>query len=566
MVFDKRRNIFSWEIFLYALLFALLFLQFPLNGRLPGNTDTLLSISLTNLFNEKVALVLSGNPSDTIFYPAKNFLPYGENCFGLGFIFTFFRVFGLNDIWSYYLFLVTIFSLNSFAGMKLFGLFTSSENKRIALVAGAALSLSGFVFANIDDANVIFIFFPLFGLYCFEKGLRSGQAREIKKALLFSSLQIWFGMYVFLFQFLALSIYGAFYRKRLKEILSARDVRSAVLHYSLPALPLVLLYLSNHFQPGLVSPYNNQLSRKLSSLNWYHFLNVLPHNLIYSANQNVYRPEADASLWYSLRKTCFPGVAFPLVALMGFVSLGKVKLERARKQVFTLSALFVLFFILSLGTNAFDLGEATAIPFVTYFRVASRAYLFALIPLTVFFAIGLEVILSRGEIFRRGFGVACVLLLSLLIFAENVPFPLMSYDYRNILTPPAGYIEFFRNLPTRQVVVDLPSDYQALLPQSGSLWTYSRDALYMNWQTYHKQIIVGGINSYLPSSRIEVDRYIKELPDKSAIQYLKRRGVQYLIFHKEFILFPREDIFDGLKRSHDLVLEFEAPNLAVFKL
>ncbi|MEK7357643.1 MAG: hypothetical protein AAB250_14425, partial [Bdellovibrionota bacterium] len=379
-----------------------------------------------------------------------------------------------------------------------------------------------------------------------------------RRAAFFSGVQIWFGMYVFVFQFIVLAIVALVSRKRLMEIVRWKDLGAALACYIGPAAPILVLYVLNHFEPDLVSPYENPMSRRLSSLHWYHFWNVLPGNLLYSSATNVYTAEADASLWYSLRKTCFPGVVLPFVALLGVLWSFK------GTKVFL--AIFFVFLALAFGTNLFALEGIAEIPFGTYFRVASRAYLFSLLAGFVYFAVGTDFLTEqvRRRWGRVAAGVPVVIGLAFVV--ENVPFPLPSYDYATTLEPVESYRKFFEKFEERKIVADLPSDYQARLPQSDSLWTYSRDALYMNWQAYHRQIIVGGINSYLPRSRISVDGMIQRLPAPEAIAGLKEFGVEFLVFHKKFILFPNEDVLSGLKASSAAKLEFEDGDLAIFSI
>ncbi|MES2963858.1 MAG: hypothetical protein V4760_08200 [Bdellovibrionota bacterium] len=547
-------------LLLFLFFHLALFLQFPLTGRLPGNTDTLLSISLTNLINERVLLALSGLSGHTIFYPVTEFWAFGENCFALGWMFTFFKLLTRSDHWAYYFFMVSIFTANSYAIHRLAKLFV--ESAEAALLAGFAFALSNFMLGHIDDANVVFVFFPVMGLVSLESGLRSGERADFRRAALFSSLQIWFGMYVFAFQFIALAIFALIRFKRLRECLALREVAKLGAIYVLPALPIILLYVSNASRPDLTSPYGNELSRRLSSLHWYHFRNVLPGNLLYSSETNVWFPEDDPSPWYNFRKMAFPGFVLPVFALFGFIAS---KL-RENKSVRPLAMMVLSFGALAFGSNLFDFESIVALPFGTFFRVASRAHLFALIAISVFFAIGVEkVIFVLGK--KSRWATKWVpLAIGVFFILENVPFPMIGYDYTGLLEPAASYSKFFEKFPERQVVADVPSDYQARLPQTAPVWTYSRDALYMNWQTYHRQIIIGGINSYLPKTRLEADELIQKLPDSEALAGLRKLSVGWIVFHKKFVLFERENVLDGLEKAEGLKKEFEDADLAIFRL
>ena len=148
--------------------------------------------------------------------------------------------------------------------------------------------------------------------------------------------------------------------------------------------------------------------------------------------------------------------------------------------------------------------------------------------------------------------------------------PLFGYEYASILEPSFEFSTFFKDNPKRKVILDIPSTLLFKSTQSVNsgdrLWFFSREAFYMNWQTYHKQIIVGGANGYIPRWRLEVETAVDELPSPRAIDYLKKLGVEYIVFHKNMILFPDEDILPELKRSGRLRLATEGKSEVIFEI
>lgn len=559
-----KRLSLGWPHLAIVVLYFVLFAQFPVRGHLPGNSDTLLAIALTNLFNEMVGLFVRGLPIDTVMYPTKNILAYGENCFGLGFIFTAFKLPTQSDRWAYFLFLVTIFSLNSFALFSFAKEFTRKTS--VAWVASLTLPLSNFCLANIDDANVVFVFFPVMALVHMRRGLLEKSSTHLGKALLYSSFQIWFGMYVFLFQALALALFTLVYFRRLKDIVvesgGLRELGRLAACYVLPAAPIFALYLWNHFQAAIVSPYDVGVSRRLSSLTIYDFTNVLPGNLLYSSQTNIFVEGGGISPWYAVRRYCFPGLLLPVLVFFGLFRAFK---SRDTMRYFFV-AIIVVFVSLAFGRNLFAYDSIEALPLGTYFRVASRAYLFALIPFTAFFAIGLEGLIDRWSRRPKWSSVAIPIGVALVFIVENVPFPMPSYDYDGMLEPVDSYVKFFDRFPERQVVLDLPSTYKSFLPQDGSLWTYSRDALYMNWQTYHKQIIVGGINGYTPKSRIEVEAIFEKLPSMEAIEGLMKYGIRFVVCHKKYVLQSQDFVIERFETADGMKLEYSDEDVAIYRL
>ena len=223
--FKNRRE--TWIVGGFFLLISLaIFAQFPLQGSLPGNTDTLLAISLSNQILQKVGAFFAGHFSDpTVLYPSSGVLAYGENCYGLAALFVVFELLTQSEIVGYYLFISTIFALNGFAVTRLALSFVG--DLRAAVLAGLAFTFSGFVLGNVDDPNVVFVFFPVKAFVYLIRGLRQKDPRALCIGCLFSGLQIWFGFYLFVYQsFLLVLLLLALF------VIDFRSLRSFVLSRS----------------------------------------------------------------------------------------------------------------------------------------------------------------------------------------------------------------------------------------------------------------------------------------------------------------------------------------------
>ena len=191
-------------LILFGIIFLTLFWQFPINKSLPGNCDSLLAIALSNLYWEKIVLLFKGKSLATALFPALNVHAYGDYCTGLAAIFLFFKFLTQNDIWAYYFFITTIFTLNAFALFR-FSLFFVTK-PIFAVISALIFTLSNFSLTNIDDPNIIFFFFPLMGLFYFYKGIESGENKNFYRAFFLWGAQIYFGFYVFLLQFILVPI------------------------------------------------------------------------------------------------------------------------------------------------------------------------------------------------------------------------------------------------------------------------------------------------------------------------------------------------------------------------
>lgn len=544
----------------FALLFLALFSQFPLSGRLPGNTDSLLALALSNLVLEKIGLFLGGELPFTAMFPARDIMAYGENCYGLAAIFIVFKLLTASDLVAYYLFISTIFTLNAFGVMKLASPFV--RDSRFAALAGIAFSLAGFTLGNIDDPNVVFVFFPALGLSFLLRGLERRESKSLAYGLLLSGLQIWFGMYFFIYQFMLIALLAAFHVKELREILGreapgAGTFAMLTASYAGPALPLVVLYLYNQRTAEIVSPYEVFENCSLSIASFFH---RLPDNLIY--------PESGRFLdWVEIRKNCFPGILLPFFAGFG-VYTSRLRDKRLR----FLGVAFAASLVLAFGSNVPGLAQMREVPYLSYLRVPSRFYLVSLLAASIFFAIGAEGLRSRLKIETKRMVTIFVLVIGTAFIVENVPFPLFGYEYASLLEPSPSYAGFLREYGAqkKRIVLDLPSTVRFLPSQSvdtaNRLWFFTREIIYMNWQTYHRQLIAGGANGYVSRKRMEVEDWTRRLPDPGALAELENLGVSLLVFHKNLVLFPDEDILTSLKESKHLKLVSETDREAIFEI
>lgn len=553
MRFLARRDLIA--LALYLATFLALFVHLPLSGQLPGNTDTLLGISLSNLVQEKIEFWFSGLSRPTVFFPEPSFLPYGENCFGLMALFLFFKnAFSTSDIWAYYFCLSTAFALSSFGLFKLTTLF--DVRSRVAFFAGLVYSLAGFTLGNVDDLNIVFVFFPAMSFYFIELGRRERSIRSIAIGSGLAGLQVWFGFYVFFFHSLALAIYAALNARDFAFAFRWRSAGLIAFAYAIACAPILAAYFYYHSfveQNSIYTAYNDRI-RQLTSLNWHHFWNVLPNNFLYSDSRNI-NDALDFSILSQLRKCCFPGFIFTAFAFLGSF--------RSKRHLWP-HAIFVVFFTLSFGSNLPLFDTLTATGLGTYVRIPLRFYVFALLCASVFFAIGLGDLFER-VLRRRGALAATAAMVVTGAFAilETTPFPVSGFALANEIDAPRSYVTHFSTRTEPAVVFDLPTNMRRVLPNGGRITTYSREILFMNYQTSHRQYVAGGVNAYQPRSRLLFDEAAAQLPSAEAIRRLHELGVEFLVFHKNLRLLPDEDYLDELKLSPALRLQFEDATLAI---
>ncbi|MFZ9000395.1 MAG: hypothetical protein ACO20H_03770 [Bacteriovoracaceae bacterium] len=522
------------SFFIYLVFYLILFFQFPLKGALPGNCDSILAIALSNNYFNKLFYGLGLSS----LYPATSVHAFGDLAPLLATLFNIFKVITFDDIYAYYFFIVIIFTLNAYAFFKLTLQLTKKAD--VSLAMGLMFSISTPFFAHIDDPNIIFLFFPLMFLYnifCFQQ---TQSPRYLTLSMLCLGLQIYFGFYIFLF---SLFFFVLFYQKmRLKDYLILGVL----------VLPMLWAYLFNHFNREVWFPWDNLEIMKGSALSLKNFFMAMPANLIYPAQK---LSSSDTAYWIWIRKHSFIGFTLLSLALIGLTKYFNIRVFLLIITSLVLSSIFQFDFFLEVFSS---------VPLAKYFRVPSRFSLLILIGLCLFAGMGLKFLIEKYESKR----VFLIVLFFSLHFLEHISFPLQSFSYKGLLRPDPLYTKYFSQNKKQSILLDLPSHagVEWLSPSQKRIWDYNREMLYMNWQTYHKQIILNGTNGYLPFFRKSLDYYLKAPYSQKSLNYFKKLGVEFIIFHKKLVLSSQENIYNNLLNSEYLDLIEDNNNLAIFKL
>jgi hypothetical protein len=115
--------------------------------------------------------------------------------------------------------------------------------------------------------------------------------------------------------------------------------------------------------------------------------------------------------------------------------------------------------------------------------------------------------------------------------------------------------------------LNLPSGIgYGLAGSADDLYVFNRELIYMNWQTYHGQSIVNGVNGYIPRSRIAVQKLIAHLPSEQAIAGLARLGVGFVAFNKKLLLPGEAALLGALQRAPSLEPVLETDTTAIFRV
>jgi len=545
----------------YFLFFFILFIPFPLTNTLPGNCDTWLAIALSNRYLENIFSFLRDENQFSSLYPTLNIHSFGESSPGLGLLFIIGKLIFQHDLWSYFFFILVQFFLTSYALYKLTSLFV--KNRIACFFAGLSFCTTNFTFANIDDTLIIFYFFPLLSLYFFHTCVLFKKKSHILYSFFCFGLIPYFSFYLFFFQSIILFLHLFIYWKHLKFMKKDFLIGSLFVS-SFISLPIILFYVINFLDAPFVNPYNIKKVIESSSLHLEDFTKSLPQNFFFSKNG---LSELSTPYWSELRRHAFIGLTLPLMALLGFFKIN----NKTLKKVFL--CLGFLGLIFSLGPHIIfkDVKFYSPIkffydtvPLLSFLRIPLRAFFLTLLSLSFFSAFGLEYLLKKMNHFKRGYLLAIIIFGLFLI--ENIPLTLKKYPTFSLEKIPSYYQDILRKYRPF-AVLNLPSYIRFdFLDSKKDFYSFNREILYMNWQTKFPHHIPNGVNGYVPKSRMELQHIIMELPSENSLRSLSRKGIHYLLLHKDLFLNKLEQSFFNFTPSKSLELIEESSKHKLFRI
>jgi len=554
---------------IFASAFLLLFLPFAINKTIGGTCDALLTIASANFFGNYVHSVFWGELLTSSLFPETNMLQWGESAIGLLFVFNFFKLLGCNDVFSWYFYVVTIFSLNSLGVFAL----THHYTKKffISVLGGIIFAFTNFAFVNIDDAHVFFYFFTAISVVLLLRYKEQGKIHLLYLASVISALQIYFSIYVFVYGTLVFTVFFIYATNLFQKINRKKLIETAINFgiYVVTLIPFVILYwlAKTHTQAYIpeFGSWNSIISNAYLTLS--DFFRVMPNNSIYASEFK----EVDVMFsFFEMRKSAFVGTLF--------MSMGIFFSIKYYKKLMPWIVVAALGFIFSSYPYKILSSQIT---FFEIIRLPYRAYFISVMAMSVIAIVGLSEVLKT---IRKKQQLLLIVLIAIIHIAENMPYPFPLSDYNRIKTEiklhhglelssgfEAAYIapspqlthSIKTNTNEKAVLLCLPSN--RIFGEEHGMFCYNRELIYMNHQTYFNRNMLNGVHGYFPKSRIEAQQCIDQIQNEECMKELMKQGTTHIIIYRNMVLDRRDESQISLHNNALLKLVEETDEYIIFE-
>ncbi len=517
----------------FVVCFSLLFVQFPLAGSLPGYVDTWLYLALFTDYGNHIEVLLTGETLGHCLYPAGAPYSYLEPSFASAAFFLFFKLLRFDDLWAYYCFIVSIFTLNATAAFVLARQYL--KHVAPAIFTALAFAASSFAFGNIENQNALAYFPALICIYHFRAYLIHRNTTSILIAMVAGGLQIYFGTYTFIFQSLVLLIIGLVHYKEMFFANAWIKVAMVLPVYVMLAFPYIAAYLFNPELNEYYNPSRGDISAIAAmSLDVNDFTRVLKNNLLYPIQHDL--PQIFV---YNLRAAGL-GFSFYLLALIGIIARPKFRWEAGLIAIISL--------VIALGPYITFNGQTITMPMGwlyqfsdlgAFIRHPARMFFVTILMLGLFAGYGIKSIAAATKV-----PVLLVLILAGVFYViENVPFPFEKYHSSPYIVEGNPYPEIVKE-GKLAVVLELPSTLNFKNDDLGKPFNqFSREYIYMYWQSKHKQHSLNGAVAFFPPQRLFNASLTEKLPDVKAFnQLIEGNGIDYIVYHP-LLKLPNETFY-----------------------
>jgi hypothetical protein len=555
MPFTKEKYKSIWirnrVLLLYLLFFSCFFLQLPLAGSLPQNIDSWFNLAIFNDMRLEVISLFTDQMNANAFHPFKHQFSLGEQTIAASFIYNLYITFLPSAVWSFYLLIVTIYSLNAFAVYKYIVYLQNDE--RIALILGLCFATSNYLMALIDNVNTVAIFPLIFAICYFHLYLdQSRQIRNLTKSAFFLILSIYFSIYTFLFTLIVCFAYFlAYYKQFPKQDL----IRSFWIFTSIVLVGITPYFIAIHevfFISTSYIPFQGKIFGIVEhSIQIKDFLRALPENIIIPPMTDISNP------WRYNTKSIYVGFSIFVLGILGLNQTSK-RLRNLWLIIMTLS------FIISLGP-VIVLGNSTLktplyylykyFPLSFFLRNVARFYTLVFMGLIIFSSFALKQI--KNPLWLWFF-------LAFFLF-ENLPIKLQKFSSKKYISPPVGLVDFFQNKMDISNIMLLPSSLTEESGLNNVLNYHNREYIYWNWKTKINQNIVNGLSGYLPYSSVLNHINKGKIQSQGLESLISFNKLDYVVYCKEMLTNEESDKSLILMKSKSIKAVYEDEQVIIFK-
>jgi hypothetical protein len=437
-----------------------------------------------------------------IFYPERNTLAYSDAMLLPALIAAPLIWIGVSPVVVYNVLILLSFA-TACVGMYVL-VRTLTGCRAAGIFSGVPFAFQAYRFAHYPQLELLWTCFIPLALWALHRTFVTQRARDGALLGLFTGLQAWACLYYAVFLATALTIVSIvlLIGHRLRDIgRLAKAGAVAVVICLLMSAPYALPYLKARETVGTREEAEiRQWSPTLKA-----YIATTPESWLYGRITDGFG---------YLEGTMFPGVVPVVLACCAlFGRWGRVQLAYL--------LLLAITFDLSLGLNGWLYSWLYQLVWPYQgLRVPARLFVLVSTALALLSGFGLVRIMAalRHGAMRR---VAAVVLTALaLIEALAIPLPLdpLEREHTNA--------DAFLAVQPPTVVMEWP------VPRPDNLGV-THDPLYMLRSTAHWQSLVNGYSGFHPSSYIEFLERMKRFPDPSAVRYLQRIGVRYVVLHSE---------------------------------
>lgn len=502
---------------LFFLLIALFYIRLPLCGSLPGDFDTWANLAMFLDLMAYLDAWPNGHENGTFLYPFQDaWRAYGWDFFS-GIIWIGFFKFGLNAIWSYWLYLSTLLTLNSFSLFLLSGYFV--KNKLIRLVLSLVFSVHVITYSNIDNPNVLSYIFALLALRHLMLFSDTQTWQNLLTFSLLAGLQLYASPTVFFMLFFASA--AVLLATAGKNTLSlAPKLFVAIIFISIVSYPYIKSYLVEPLEINalsLVEVAPLTLSRFLS-IQWRDFFSIHPAHL--------YSSEANFDQNLSNLKHLFPGIFIGTIALYGFT----------KKKAGALLVLAMVMIVVGHGRYIFITEQLYfnnpliylfgSIDIFNLFRVAARVNIFLLLCMLLACMIALQHITLQ---LKHGRSISTILLAVIAI--EASAWEMKTYS---------STTDLFQIQAMNKTVAEAKDKFSIVLNLPTGLLGEKdvREYKYMINRFYQQVNTLNGSAAYMPESRIAMKQLLEKgnANEESFCNFLDLNKVDGVLLFKDWIL------------------------------